>query len=188
MSGKSASLYFYCLHIFVVISWLLVQHVLRAFHLLKNFEKMWTLGEFLKTYFGILAENFGEMLEILITLKLFCGIVRIFSRNLLETSKKCRKSKFWINSGNIMEKHLGNFKLLILRILRRILKMFLSSFSEIVQKFWRKVANTLYKLLDILKRNFVTFFVNFWKNLWKIIRKTWNYFEKILEYSGENIK
>ncbi len=36
-------------------------HALLAFHLLKNFEKMWTLGEFLKTYFVILAKNFGEM-------------------------------------------------------------------------------------------------------------------------------
>ncbi len=41
--------------------------VLLVFHLLKNFEKMRTLGKFWKTYFGILVENFGEMLEILRT-------------------------------------------------------------------------------------------------------------------------
>ncbi len=76
-------------------------------------------------HFGILVENFGEMLEILKTflkyfhrpdiLKLFCGIVKIFSQNLLKTLKKCRRSKFWINSGKIMEKRRGNFKKLILR-------------------------------------------------------------------------
>ncbi len=47
--------------------------------------------------------------------------------------------------------------------------------------FWGNVGNTLCKFLDILKGNFVTFCVNFWKNLWKIIRKTWNYYEKILK-------
>ncbi len=99
-------------------------------------------------------------------MKLFCGIVRIFSRNLLETSKKCRKSKFLFNSRKIMEKHRGDFKLLILRKLRRILKMFLS-FSEIVKKFWRKVGNTLYKFLDILKGNFVTFLCHFSEKLVK---------------------
>ncbi len=67
-----------------------------------------------------------------------------------------------------MEKHRGKFKLLlILRKLRRILKMFLSNFSEIVKKFWRKVGNTLYKFLDILKGNFVTFLCQFLENLWK---------------------
>ncbi len=41
--------------------------VLLTFHLLKSFEKMRTIGDFWKTSFGILAENFGEMLEILRT-------------------------------------------------------------------------------------------------------------------------
>ncbi len=40
-------------------------HLLLAFNLWKNFEKMCTLGDFRKTNFGILAENFGEMLKIL---------------------------------------------------------------------------------------------------------------------------
>ncbi len=56
-----------------------------------------------------------------------------------------------------MEKHRGNFKLLILRKLRRILKMFLSSVIEIVKKFRRIEGNTSYKFLDILKGNFGTF-------------------------------
>ncbi len=42
-------------------------HVVIAFHLLKNFEKMRTLDEFWKTNFGILAKNLGEMLKILRT-------------------------------------------------------------------------------------------------------------------------
>ncbi len=62
-------------------------------------------------------------------------LFRIFSGYHLKTSNKCRKSKFWINSGKIMEKHWGNFKLLILQKLRRILKMFLPYFREIVKKF-----------------------------------------------------
>ncbi len=131
---------------------------------------MWTLGEFRKTYFGILAENFGEMLEISRTfLKYFELILRncleYFDEIFLQTSKKCSKSKFWINSGKIMEKHRGNIKLFILRKLRRILKMFLLSFSEIVK--WRKVGNTLYKFLDILKGNFVTFLSQFLQKLLK---------------------
>ncbi len=100
-------------------------------------------------------------------------LLRIFSRNLLKTSKKCRKSKFCINFGKIMEKHRGNFKLLILRKLWRILKMFLTSFSEIVKKFRKKVGNILYKFLNILMEIEWHFLVNFWKNLWKIIRKIW---------------
>ncbi len=50
-------------------------HVLLAFHHLKNVEKMRTLGEFWKTYFGILAENFGEMLEILRTFVRYFEII-----------------------------------------------------------------------------------------------------------------
>ncbi len=36
---------------------------------------MWTLGEFWKTYFGILAENFEEMLEILKTFLKYFEII-----------------------------------------------------------------------------------------------------------------
>ncbi len=84
-----------------------------------------------------------------------------------------------------MEKHRGNFKLLILRKLRRILKMFISSFSEIVKKFWWKVRNILYNFSNVLMEISWRFCVNFWKNLWKILRKTWNYFKNILKQSGE---
>ncbi len=42
-----------------------------------------------------------------------------------------------------MEKHWGNFKLLILWKLQRILKMFLSIFSEIVKKIWKKDVRLL---------------------------------------------
>ncbi len=49
-----------------------------------------------------------------------------------------------------MDKHWGNFKLLILFKLRRILKKFLSSFREIVKKFWCKVRNILHNFLNIL--------------------------------------
>ncbi len=119
--------------------------------------KFWRNVEYFENIFEIFWNYFVELF-------------RILSRN-MKTSKKCWKSKFWINSEKIMEKHSGNFKLLILRKLRRILRIFLSSFSEIVKKFWRKLGKTLYKFLDVLKGNFVIF-VNFWKNLWKIIRET----------------
>ncbi len=65
-------------------------------------------------------------------MKLLCGSVQNIFTKSPENFKKCRKSKFWINFRKMMEKHRGNFKLLILWKLRRILKM--SSFSEIVKK------------------------------------------------------
>ncbi len=80
---------------------------------------------------------------------------------------------FWENYGEI---HQGNFKLLILRNLWRILKMFLSSFSEIVKKFQRKVRNTLYKVLDILKENFLTFLSQFLQKLVKNYSKNMKLF------------
>ncbi len=107
------------------------------------------------------------MLEILRTFLRYFEIILwncLFS-HLLKTSKKYRKSKFWINSRKIMEKYRANFKLLILRKLRRILKLFLSSFSEIVKKFWRKIGNTLHKFLHILKGNFMTFLFQFLEKL-----------------------
>ncbi len=154
--------YIICYNFLII--WL---HVLLAFHLSKNLS-----GEFWKTYFGILAENFGEMLEIL---RIFLRYFEIILKNCLEyfheiswtLQKKCRKSKFSIKFWKIMEKHPGNFKLLILQKLRRVLKMFLSSFSEIVKKFWRKVWNTLYKFLDILKGHLVTFLRQFLEKLVK---------------------
>ncbi len=82
---------------------------------------------------------FSTYFDVFFFLFPFNSNIGIFSRN-LKTSKKYRKSKFWINSKKIMEKHRGNFKLLILGKLRIILKMFLSSFSEIVKKFLRKVG------------------------------------------------
>ncbi len=124
------------------------KHILKYF--LKTLEKCWKFREHLWDIYYIVE------------------LFRIFSRNLLKTSKKkCRKSKFWINFEKINEKHLGNFKLLILRKLWRILNMFLSSFSEISKKFWRKVENTLYKCLDILKGNFETFLCQFLEKLVK---------------------
>ncbi len=151
------------------------RHVLLAIHLLKNFEKMWTLCEFWKINFGIFAENFDEMLEVLRTLlRYFENILWKWLEYFYEISWKLQKkeeklhSKFWINSGKITEKHRGNFKLLILRKLRRILKMFLSNFSEIMKKIWRKVRNILY--LQIFKRsdrNFVTFLCQYLEKLVK---------------------
>ncbi len=55
-------LFIICYHFLII-----CPHILLAFDLLKNFEKMRTLGEFWKTYFKILVENFGETLEILRT-------------------------------------------------------------------------------------------------------------------------
>ncbi len=122
----------------------------------------------------------------------FVELFRIFSRNLLKTSKKCRKSKFWINSGKIMEKHRDNFKLLILRKLQRILKMFVSSFSEIVRKFWRKVGNILYKFIGILKGKLVTFLCQFseklMKNYSKNMKLLWESFEIILRKFWINLE
>ncbi len=79
MFGKSASLYFYRLYVCICYHFLIIcLHVLLAFHLLKNFEKMWTFGEFWQTYFRKRVENFGEMLEILRTfLRYFEIILRI---------------------------------------------------------------------------------------------------------------
>ncbi len=187
MLGSSASLYFYCLYFLII-----CLHVLLAFHLLKNFEKMWISGEFWKTYFGILTENFGEMLEILrIFLRYFeiilCNCLKYFHEISWKLRKKSRKSKFWINSGKIMKKHRGNFELVILRKLRRILKMFLSGFSEIVKNFWKNKGNTLYKFFNILKGNFATFLCQFLEKLVKNYPKNvklfwenfWNNLEKL---------
>ncbi len=66
MSGNSSSLYFYRLYLLSFLDYLSAMSFL-AFHLLKNFEKMRTIDGFWKTYFRILTENFGEMLEILRT-------------------------------------------------------------------------------------------------------------------------
>ncbi len=82
-----------------------------------------------------------------------------------------------------MEQHRVNFKLLILRKLWRKLKMFLSSFSEMVNEFWRIVGNTLFKFLDILKKNFVTFLYQFLekivKNYPRNMQLVWENFEII---------
>ncbi len=52
-----------------------------------------------------------------------------------------------------------------------------------IEKFWRKVGNTLYKFLDILKGNFVTFLRQFLeklaKNYPKSMKLFWEYFEII---------
>ncbi len=69
MSGNSASLYFYR------------SYLLSFPDYLSACPLSISLGEFWKTYFGILAENFGEMLEILKTL---LGYFEIILCNYLE--------------------------------------------------------------------------------------------------------
>ncbi len=135
MSGNSASLYFYYLYLLSI-----------SYYLSACFEKFWEnviIRWVLENIFWNTSwkhrRNVGNLKNIFeIFWNYFAELFRISSQNLLKTSKKCRKSKFWINSGKIMEKHRSNFNLLILWKLRRILKMFLSSFSEILKKFLRK--------------------------------------------------
>ncbi len=139
------------------------KHILE--YLTKTLEKCWKFWE-----------NFWNILI------LFCGIVQnIFTKSPENFKKKCRKSKFWINSGKIMGEHQGNCKLLILRKLQRILKMFPSSFNDIMKKFWRKVGNSLYKFLDIVKGNFVTLLSQFLRKLVKNYPKNLKWLEQILE-------
>ncbi len=170
MSGNGASLYFFCLYLLSFLDYLSACHLnISSFEKFsENVNIRWVLENiFWNTCWNLWKNvwNFENIFEIF--WNYFVEIFRISSRNLLKTSKKCRKNKFWINSEKIMEKHRGNFKLLILRKLWRKLKMFRSSFSEIVNKFWRKVGNTLYKFLDTLKGNFMTFLGQFLEKIVK---------------------
>ncbi len=132
-------------HISVLLLWSFPDY-LSAYPLsIASFEKFWEIVNIKWVLENILwntCENFGEMLEILRT---FLRYFEIILWNCLEyfheiwkLQKKCRTSKFWINFGKIVEEHPGNFKLLTLGNLGRILKMFLSSFSEIVKNFEEK--------------------------------------------------
>ncbi len=134
MSGKSASLYFYRLYLLSFPDYLSVcpLSISSIENFWENVKIRWVLENIFRNTCWKLWNNVRNF-EIF--WNYFVELFRIFSRSLLKTSKKCRKSKFWINSGKIMEKHWGNFKLLLSRKLRRILKMFLSSFGEIVKKF-----------------------------------------------------
>ncbi len=84
---------------------IICQHVLLAFHLFQNFEKIWTLGEFWKTYLGILAENLRKILEIL---RRFLRYFEIILWNCLECfheiSCKIQKNVGKINFGLILGK------------------------------------------------------------------------------------
>ncbi len=76
---------------------------------------MWTIGEFWKTYFGILAENFGEMLEILRTFLRYSEInSEIILRNCLEYFHeifwKLQKNVGKVNSRLILEKLMRNIE------------------------------------------------------------------------------
>ncbi len=139
MSGDSASLYFCCLYLLSFPDYLSARLLsISCFEKFwENVNIRWVLENniFWNTCWKQLwrnIRNFENIFEVF--WNYFMELFRIFSRNFPKTSKKCRKSKLWINSGKIMEKHRGNFKLLILRKLRRILKMILSSFSEMVKK------------------------------------------------------
>ncbi len=143
MSGKSASLYFYRLYLLSFSDYLSARP-LRVSCFEKFWENVnitWVLENIFWNTCWKLWGNFENIFEIF--KNYFVELFRIFSRNLVKPSKKFRKSKFSINSGKIMENYRGNLKLLILRKLRRMLKMFLSRFSEIAKKFWRKAGNTL---------------------------------------------
>ncbi len=178
MSVHSASLYFYCLYS------LSFPDYLSACPLsISSFEKIWENANIrwvLENIFWNTCWKLWRMLEILRT---FLKYFEIILWNCLEyfheiwKLKKCRKSKFWINSGKIMEKHRGNFKLLILQKLRRILKMFLLSFSEIV----KKSGEYFVQIFKHSKRKFCDIFVS--KKLYEkheiILRKFWNNLEKL---------
>ncbi len=74
----------------------------------EKFWEMWILGEFCKQIWNTCWKiwKFENIFEIF--WNYFMEVFRIFLRNLLKTSKKMQKklhSKFWINSGKIMEKH-----------------------------------------------------------------------------------
>ncbi len=134
MSDNGASLYFYCLYLFSFPDYLFACPL--SISSFEKFRENVNIRRVLENIFWNTCwklwrnvRNFENIFKIF--WNYFVKLFRIFSRN-LKTSKKCRKSKFWINSEKIIKKHRGNFKLLILWKLRRILKMFLSSFSEIV--------------------------------------------------------
>ncbi len=169
MSGNRTYLYFYCLYLSSFPDYLSACPLnISSFEKFwKNVNIMWVLENIFWNICWKLWRNVGNFEKIEIFWNYFVELFRIFLQNLPKTSKKCSKSKFWIISGKIMEKNRCNFKLLILRNLRRILKIFLSSFSEIVKKFWRIVENILYKFLDILKENFVTLLCQFLEKLVK---------------------
>ncbi len=144
MSGNSASLYFYCLYL------LRFLYYLSACPLsILSFEKFWenvNIRGVLENIFWNTCRklwsnvrNFENIFEIF--LNYFVELFRIFSRNLQKTAKKCRKSKFWINSGKIMEKYRSQF-INFAEVTKNIENFF---FFQILVKFWRKMGNTLYK-------------------------------------------
>ncbi len=176
MSDNSASLYFYCLYLLSLPDYLSAPSISFFEKFWENVNIRWVLESIFWNTCWKLQRNVGNFENIFkIFWNYFVELFRIFSWNLLKTLKKSGKSKFWILENC---KHRGNFKLLILRKLRKILKMFLSRFNEMVMKFWRKVGNTLYKFLDILKRNFVTFLGQFLEKLVKNYPKNMKLFWK----------
>ncbi len=81
-------------------------------------------------FLGQLWRNVGNFENIFeIFWNYFTELFRIFSRN-LKISKKWRKSKIWMNSRKIMEKHPGNFKLLILRKLPKNTEFLMTVFKR----------------------------------------------------------
>ncbi len=105
----SVSIAYICYHFLII-----CPHVFLAFHLLKNLEKMWTLGEFWKTYFGIHGENFGQILEILRT---FLRYFEIILWNCLEyfhkISWKLQKNVGKVNFGLILKKLWRNIRVIL---------------------------------------------------------------------------
>ncbi len=109
---------------------------------LENVNIRWVLeNKFWNTCWKLWIGNFENIFEIF--WNYFVELFRIFSRN-LKTSRTCRKNKFWINSGKIMEKHRDRFELLILRELKNI------EIFQVLVKLWRNFEEKW----GILRTNF----------------------------------